>query len=361
MGKDDIFRKRKEQKTAELERQLKERIQGPRYLIVCEGRKTERFYFKGICDAHRLSTVRVTHSELGPSPSSVVECALKLYESDATQGLDPYDTVYCVIDRDKHTTYDAALRRIEVLRAEGKPFEGIPSIPCFEYWLLLHFTYTRQFFQAKGKKSICDALIRDELRNQDGFADYDKGLKDFADIARFEKELQGKIHGIEPGSDGNALIAGMIRDGAFGLKNFQLVESSEIGMLTQAHRAVLGKKAIVFLGWEPHPMNIQLKLRYLAGGDAVFGPNLGEAKVYTAVPSAYEARCPNVAAFLKNLQFTIDMESQVMGPIMERVNPNLAARNFLKKYPAVLGPWLAGVASFDGRDGLAEVAAALKR
>ena len=190
---------------------------------------------------------------------------------------------------------------------------------------------------------------------------YDKGLRDFADIARFEKDLQGKIHGIEPGSDGNALIAGMIRDGAFGLKKFQLVESSEIGMLTQAHRAVLGKKAIVFLGWEPHPMNIQLKMRYLSGGDAVFGPNLGAAKVYTAVPNTYETRCPNVAAFLKNLQFSTDMESQVMGPIMERVKPNLAARNFLEKNLTLLGPWLAGVKTFDGRDGLAQVAAALRR
>lgn len=190
---------------------------------------------------------------------------------------------------------------------------------------------------------------------------YDKGLRDFADIARFEKDLQGKIHGIEPGSDGNALIAGMIRDGAFGLKKFQLVESSEIGMLTQAHRAVLGRKAIVFLGWEPHPMNIQLKMRYLSGGDAVFGPNLGAAKVYTAVPNTYETRCPNVAAFLKNLQFSTDMESQVMGPIMERVKPNLAARNFLEKNLTLLGPWLAGVKTFDGRDGLAQVTAALRR
>ncbi len=190
---------------------------------------------------------------------------------------------------------------------------------------------------------------------------YDKGLRDFADIARFEKDLQGKIHGIEPGSDGNALIAGMIREGAFGLKNFQLVESSETGMLTQAHRAVLGRKPIVFLGWEPHPMNIQFKLRYLAGGDAVFGPNLGEARVHTAVPNTYEARCPNVAAFLKNLQFSTDMESQVMGPIMERVKPNVAARNFLKRNLSLIGPWLAGVKTFDGQDGLAEVTAALKR
>jgi glycine betaine/proline transport system substrate-binding protein len=66
---------------------------------------------------------------------------------------------------------------------------------------------------------------------------YDKGLKTFADIAKFEKELGGKIHGIEPGNDGNALIAGMIKDNKFGLKTFKMVESSEAGMLVEAQRA----------------------------------------------------------------------------------------------------------------------------
>ncbi len=190
---------------------------------------------------------------------------------------------------------------------------------------------------------------------------YDKGLKTFADIARFEKDLGGKIHGIEPGNDGNALIAGMIKDNKFGLKAFKMVESSEAGMLVEAQRAIRAKKAIVFLGWEPHPMNVQMKMRYLAGGDDVFGPNLGEAKVYTAVPPSYEAKCPNVTAFLKNLQFTTDMENQVMGPILEKAKPNVAARNFLKKNPGVLEAWLKGVKTFDGKDGLAEVQAALKR
>lgn len=189
---------------------------------------------------------------------------------------------------------------------------------------------------------------------------YDKGLKTFADIAKFEKELQGKIHGIEPGNDGNALIAGMIKDNKFGLKNFKMVESSETGMLIEAGRAAKDQKAIVFLGWEPHPMNVQMKMSYLHGGDDVFGPNLGEAKVYTAIPSSYEARCPNVMSFLKNLQFTTDMENQVMGPILKKVKPNVAARDFLKKNPAVLDKWLSGVKAFNGKDGLAEVKAALK-
>jgi len=189
---------------------------------------------------------------------------------------------------------------------------------------------------------------------------FDKGLKTFADIAKFEKDLGGKIYGIEPGNDGNALIAGMIKDNKFGLKNFKMVESSEAGMLIEAQRAIKDQKAIVFLGWEPHPMNVQMKMSYLAGGDDIFGPNLGEAKVYTAIPPSYEKKCPNVYTFLKNLQFTTDIENQVMGPILKKVKPNVAAKDFLKKNPGTVDKWLAGVTTLDGKDGLAAVKAALK-
>ena len=189
---------------------------------------------------------------------------------------------------------------------------------------------------------------------------FDKGLKTFADIAKFEKELGGKIYGIEPGNDGNALIAGMIKDNKFGLKNFKMVESSEAGMLIEAQRAIKDNKAIVFLGWEPHPMNVQMKMSYLSGGDDIFGPNLGEAKVYTAIPPSYEKKCPNVYTFLKNLQFTLDVENQVMGPILKKVKPNVAAKDFLKKNPGTVDKWLAGVTTLDGKDGLAAVKAALK-
>lgn len=188
---------------------------------------------------------------------------------------------------------------------------------------------------------------------------YDKGLKSFSDIAKFEKELGGKIYGIEPGNDGNALIAGMIKDNKFGLKAFKMVESSEAGMLIEAQRAIKDQKAIVFLGWEPHPMNVQMKMRYLSGGDEVFGPNFGEAKVYTAIAPSYEKKCPNVYTFLKNLQFTTDMENQVMGPILQKVKPNVAAKNHLKKNPGVLDKWLTGVKTLDGKDGLQAAKAAL--
>ena len=107
-------------------------------------------------------------------------------------------------------------------------------------------------------------------------------------------------------------------------------------------------------------MNVQMKMKYLQGGDDVFGPNYGEAKVYTIMPPSFEARCPNATALVKNLQFTPEMENQVMVPIMKKVKPTVAAKDYLKKNPAVLDKWLAGVKTFDGKDGLEAVKLALK-
>ncbi|MEK8024751.1 choline ABC transporter substrate-binding protein [Pseudaquabacterium rugosum] len=186
------------------------------------------------------------------------------------------------------------------------------------------------------------------------------GLKDFKDIARFHKELGGRILGIEPGNDGNALIADMIKKNQYGLKDFKLVESSEAGMLAEVQRAARGTRPVVFLGWEPHPMNVQVKMRYLTGGDDVFGPNFGEAKVYTATATGYAEKCPNVGTFLKNLQFSTTMENEVMLGVLDKVKPEQAARTWLLKHPEALEPWLKGVTTVKGEPGLPAVQAALK-
>ena len=182
------------------------------------------------------------------------------------------------------------------------------------------------------------------------------GLTDFADIAKFSDQLEGKIYGIEPGNDGNRLIQQMIDDDAFGLKGFELVESSEQGMLAQVKRAVNRDNYIVFLGWEPHPMNANFSLTYLSGGDDWFGPNYGGATVYTNVRQGYTEECPNVGKLLKNQKFTLAMENEIMGAILDGgEDPNAAATAWLKANADVLDSWLDGVTTLDGGDGLAAV------
>lgn len=182
------------------------------------------------------------------------------------------------------------------------------------------------------------------------------GLKDFADIAKFRKDLGGKIYGIEPGNDGNRLIQDMIDKNTFGLKDFELVESSEQGMLAQVARAVKRKEFVVFLGWEPHPMNANFDMAYLSGGDNIFGPNFGGATVYTNVRKGYTQSCPNLGKFLKNLQFTLAMENEIMSAILDDgEDADKAATAWLKKHPFVLEGWLSDVETLDGKNGLVAV------
>jgi glycine betaine/proline transport system substrate-binding protein len=182
------------------------------------------------------------------------------------------------------------------------------------------------------------------------------GLKDFADIAQFADELDEKIYGIEPGNDGNRLIQDMIDADTFGLKEFELVESSEAGMLSQVARSVRGEDWIVFLGWEPHPMNANIDMVYLSGGDEIFGPNYGGATVYTNVRAGYTEECPNVGTLLNNLEFSLAMENGIMKAILDDgQDPNEAAAAYLKQHPEVLDQWLTGVTTVSGEDGLAAV------
>ena len=184
----------------------------------------------------------------------------------------------------------------------------------------------------------------------------DKGLKDFADIAKFRDSLDGKIYGIEPGNDGNRLIQSMIDGDAFGLKGFEVVESSEQGMLAQVGRNVKRDQDIVFLGWEPHPMNANFEMVYLTGGDDYFGPNLGGATVFTNTRAGYVSECPNVGALLNNLKFTLEMENEIMGAILnDGQEPQDAARAWLKANSSVLDNWLSGVKTKDGGNGLSAV------
>jgi len=186
---------------------------------------------------------------------------------------------------------------------------------------------------------------------------HDAGLKDFKDIAKFKDQLKGKIYGIEPGNDGNRLVMDMIKDESkWGLKGFEVVESSEQGMLAEVERASKKKEPILFLGWAPHPMNTKYDMQYLTGGDDVFGPDFGGANVFTNLRTGWAEQCPNAGKLVTQLVFDLKMENEVMGKILDDgMEGEKAAESWLKANPAVLDKWLAGVTTFDGKPGLEAV------
>lgn len=186
------------------------------------------------------------------------------------------------------------------------------------------------------------------------------GIADFSDIAAHKDALGGQIFGIEPGNDGNRLLLEMVAMDQFGLGTFEIVESSEQGMLAQVARTTNAGRPIVFLGWEPHPMNTQFQMTYLTGGDDIFGPDLGGAEVRTNTRAGLVEDCPNLGRFLQNLEFTLEMENEVMDMFLnDGRDPAVAARDWLAANPDAARPWLDEVTTFDGNDAVQALDAAL--
>jgi len=188
---------------------------------------------------------------------------------------------------------------------------------------------------------------------------YTAGLHDFKDIKDFAPQLNNSIYGIEPGNDGNRLVLKMLKDDLFGLNGFKLIESSEQGMLAQVERAFHDHQPVVFLAWEPHPMNLRFDLKYLNGGDDVFGPNFGGATIYTVTRRGYAEQCPNVSRLLGNLKFNLRGESEMMAAILDRHEaPDIAAAEWLKANPTTTKVWLQGVVTVDGKPAIGALAQA---
>jgi len=150
-------------------RQQARRKRFDRVLIVCEGEKTETAYLDELCRTLRLPGVRIVGR--GAGPIAVWKLAQEAFAKDQD-----YDRIVCVFDRDTHQDYADVLAHIhQHIRAGtiGKRKAGntrlmaVPSDPCFEFWLLLHFQPTTAAFN--GPHGV---LTR--LRRCEGMADYRK-------------------------------------------------------------------------------------------------------------------------------------------------------------------------------------------
>ena len=184
---------------------------------------------------------------------------------------------------------------------------------------------------------------------------YEGGLQHFEVISKYADKLGHKIYGIEEGNDGNQVIQSMIDKGMFDLGDFQLIPSSEAGMLSQVQAFTKDERWIVFLGWAPHHMNEMIDMKYLDGSTAeTFGKNDGTATVYTLVRDGFTANNPNVTKFLENLIFPVSMMNQIMTTLHETDGLDTidAGLDWVKAHPDVYKDWLEGVTTVSGEPAL---------
>ncbi len=136
----------------------------PTVLVICEDSKSGKSYLQDAAQHFRAHVnVEIVHCG-ATDPGNIVKEALKRRAR--------FEQVYCVIDRDRHETFDSAQRLLKANKDTN--VELIVSYPCYEFWLLLHFGYCRPAYQAQGNKSPGEMVVAD-LRKKPDMQDYAKG------------------------------------------------------------------------------------------------------------------------------------------------------------------------------------------
>ncbi len=169
MGSEDLFHKRKAKRQQDTVRRNANRKPYDHVLIVCEGEKTEPYYFEEIRVHLDLDSANIKiDGSCDSSPKSVVDYAEEVFIKERVKAGN-YDRVFCVFDRDQHETFDYALNKINSMNIELKNIEyseedvfmAIRSIPAFEYWFLLHFIPSTKPYSPLETKSVGDQVIDD--------------------------------------------------------------------------------------------------------------------------------------------------------------------------------------------------------
>jgi glycine betaine/proline transport system substrate-binding protein len=129
------------------------------------------------------------------------------------------------------------------------------------------------------------------------------GISSLADLDAHASEFDHKIYGIEAGSPGNETIQDAIDADAYGLGDWELVESGTPAMLAQVEKSQKAGDPIVFLAWSPHWMTVEFDTVFLEDPEGVWG---GAGEIRTLTRAGFGADNPAIEAFLGNLSFTTD-------------------------------------------------------
>lgn len=178
---------------------------------------------------------------------------------------------------------------------------------------------------------------------------YESGIQNFADLDEHRDQFNGRIYGFGAGSAASEILNDAIDSDAWGLGDWNLVDTSEVAMLSAARDAISREEAIVWVGWTPHWMNLELPMRYLDDPDNLFGENNGESDVLTLLRTDYAKANPNLTAFFEQFSFTADEQSwmiQAFGQ-EERALAEVATQ-WINEHPERIEAMLADVMTRDG-------------
>ena len=162
-SKIEQLKREKREAKATRKRKVATRDKIVRFLIVCEGERTEPNYFKGL--------VRDKYSEVrfeeivgeGRSTCALVRKTEEIKDRLEHQRQLVFDRIWVVFDKDDFNDFNEA-----IALAERKGFMAACSNEAFELWYLLHFVY----LDAAISRADYIVKLENEIRKADGYGDF---------------------------------------------------------------------------------------------------------------------------------------------------------------------------------------------
>lgn len=178
---------------------------------------------------------------------------------------------------------------------------------------------------------------------------YESGIQSFADLDENREQFEGEIYGFGAGSAASEILHNAIDSDTWGLGDWQVVDTSEVGMLSAARDAISREEPIVWVGWTPHWMNLELPMRYLEDPEDLFGENNGESDVLTLLRSDYAEATPNVVTFFEQFTFSAEEQSWMIQAFgQEEQDLADVAEQWINDHPERIEAMLADVTTTDG-------------
>lgn len=179
---------------------------------------------------------------------------------------------------------------------------------------------------------------------------YEQGIQSFADLAPNREMFDGKIHGFGAGSAASEILLKAIDQDSWGLGDWSIVDTSIVGMLGAAESAISREEPIIWVGWTPHWMNLELPMRYLDDPKNLFGENNGESLVLTLIRGDYAESHPNLVAFFEQFIFSAEEQSwMIQGFALEDRSASEVAAEWLSENPERVEAMLDGITTQDGQ------------
>lgn len=171
--KEEIAELRKQKRKAKASKKRSENVRCElvRFLIVCEGEKTEPFYFETLINSHVSAVREVTIKGEGKGTVALIDKTCEIRDELKRKNAMCFDQVWAVFDKDDFDDFNEAISR-----AKDCNIRCAWSNEAFELWYCLHFEHLTSGIS----RSDYITKIEEHIRSKAGKKDfrYRKGCKD---------------------------------------------------------------------------------------------------------------------------------------------------------------------------------------